>query len=107
MWHLPCCSNLDAALAPNRITNNMMIDGHIKGGDLEAGYGLRDQMLHHGPKLNVITYNLLLSGLCHAGRMDETRALMDEMASYGLLPDGFTYNILFNGLIRMGDSHIA
>ncbi|KAF3953007.1 hypothetical protein CMV_021500 [Castanea mollissima] len=54
---------------PNEVTYSILIDGHIRSGDIDSAIGLFNKMNADGFAPDRIAYNTSLKGLCKAGRL--------------------------------------
>ncbi|KAL4204058.1 hypothetical protein AMTRI_Chr01g130280 [Amborella trichopoda] len=83
---------LALSMAPNIFTYNA---AHVKEGNLQGAFMLKEEMFENGILPDVVTYNLLISELCSFGHVR------------GYDPDKFTYTELIRGLCVSGKMHEA
>ncbi|KAL4625154.1 hypothetical protein ACB092_05G004000 [Castanea dentata] len=74
---------------PNEVTYSILIDGHIRSGDIDSAIGLFNKMV-------LIVYNTSLKGLCKAGRVLNALPLSYTMRKRGVFPNQFSYECLLS-----------
>ncbi|KAK9903714.1 hypothetical protein M0R45_001015 [Rubus argutus] len=106
----PVVNKLQPVKKKVRPTNplfEIVIDGLLKIGKLDAALILFEDMMRSGCKPNVLIYNNLIDELCKSNRLEESYKLLREMEQSGIEPTHFTHNSLFGCLCRREDDQGA
>ncbi|KAK7390790.1 hypothetical protein VNO78_18869 [Psophocarpus tetragonolobus] len=88
---------------PNAASFSIVINGHLKNGQLDLALSLFNDMKQFVGKPTVLIYNNLINGLCDSDRLEEGRNLLREMTESGLEPTHFTYNSIYGCLCKRKD----
>ncbi|GMH18291.1 hypothetical protein Nepgr_020132 [Nepenthes gracilis] len=81
-------------LPPNHVTFTILIDGHIRHGEVDCALWLFNKMNEYGCKLDKIMYNTLIRGLCMAGRLPDALSVSVSMRKRGFCPSKDCYEKL-------------
>ncbi|GFY81975.1 hypothetical protein Acr_02g0002150 [Actinidia rufa] len=85
-------------VCPNQVTFTILIDGHIRFGEIDSAILLFNKMNEHGCIPDRIVYNTLIRGLCQAGRLLDALSLSHTMHKRGFFPSKGSYENLLNRL---------
>lgn len=89
---------------PSILMYNLLIKGYMNIGLPQDAFAVRDEILHHGLKLDRHTYNTLVFACVKSGQMDAAIQLFSEMKDEAekmnrqeIFPDAVTYTTLLKG----------
>lgn len=83
-------------LCPNQVTYTILMDGHLRSGDIDGGIGIFNKMNADGCLPDRLAFNTLLRGLCKAGRLIDALSLSYAMHKRGFFPNKVSYDSLLN-----------
>lgn len=81
---------------PNQVTFTILIDGHIRSGELELAVGLLNRMNANGIPTDRMLFNTLIRGFCVAGRPLDALSLSHMMQKRGFFPSKSSYEKLLS-----------
>ncbi|KAL6541745.1 hypothetical protein OROGR_011231 [Orobanche gracilis] len=85
-------------VCPNHVTFTILIEGHIRFGEIDCGVALFNKMNANGVFPNRMLFNTLIRGLCTFGRFLDALSLSYMMQKGGFLPSKSSYEKLLSFL---------
>lgn len=96
-------SSQPAAVMPDVVIFNTVIDGLCKAGRMAESAALMNRMKRElACSPNTVTYNSLVDGFCKAGEIERALDLLEQMKDEGVPPSVVTLNTLIDGMCRQG-----
>ncbi|KAG1362207.1 putative Pentatricopeptide repeat-containing protein, mitochondrial [Cocos nucifera] len=89
------------------VTYAILINGHIRLGEIDHAIQLFNQMNEDGYTPDKFSYNTLIKGFCLAGRVIEALSLSQMMQKKGLFPSKVAFDKLVESVILDHSSDLA
>ncbi|XVF35662.1 hypothetical protein REPUB_Repub18cG0165400 [Reevesia pubescens] len=83
--------------------HNILRDGMIEAGRLEAARELFSHIFITGLKPSLPTYNKMIKGLCDEGLPEKAYDLLRKMEEDDCFPNNISYNITIRGFLQSND----
>ncbi|KZV29405.1 pentatricopeptide repeat-containing protein-like [Dorcoceras hygrometricum] len=95
---------------PNIVTFTILIDGHMKVGEVDLAVALFNKMNSNGfakHGLDGVLFNTLVKGLCKGGRIIDALSLSHNMQKRGFFPSKSSYETLLSSFCAQRSSSNA
>jgi pentatricopeptide repeat protein len=89
-------------ITPNLVSCNILLNGLVGVGDLDAALKVLDEMTGWGIVPDVVTYTTVLTAYCAKGDLEGAQQLCDDIVASGHRPDATMYTVLIDGYCHRG-----
>ncbi|KAL3837897.1 hypothetical protein ACJIZ3_022488 [Penstemon smallii] len=92
---------------PNVVTFTILINGHLRLGEVDIAISLFNKMNANGLSADGILFNALVKHLCEMGRVHDALAISHSMQKRGFIPSKGSYEILLSSFCGYRSSVLA
>jgi leucine-rich PPR motif-containing protein len=97
----------DWRLSPNERTYSILINSHVRVGQLDESFGVLEDMVKDGLSPNIFTYSMLIDGCAKAGQLQRAFSIVKDMRTAGLKLNVVTYTALVDACARSNELDIG
>jgi len=92
-----------AQIKPSRVTYNILIDSHVRAGQVVEAVSWMTAAKESGIGLDAFSYTSLIKGCVKVGNMQGATAVLEDMRIARVKPTCITFSTLIDGHARNGD----
>lgn len=92
-----------AHVKPSRVTYNILIDSHVRAGQVAEATAYMEAAKNDGMELDAFSYTSLIKGRVKLGDMQGASSVLEDMRIAKINPTYITFSTLIDGYAREGD----